>query len=578
MRTRETLERTLAQLDGRGYASYKQLHGSYDLGSCQLAIDHVQVDPYAPPSKVRAIVDRATSDLPKELIDTPAHRVAVADFLTRRFRDAIDRLAPRPSGGGGGPISIGAPGQQVLARTSVLIADDRVEARFQVELPAAGRRALGRNAARLLTETVPAIVEASLRHANLDAEALRRHVELYLDQEALRSALPERGLVAFVGDGAVLPRRSGDSDLPLTDGATVFESPPSLRVSFDLPSGRSVTGMGVPAGITLIVGGGYHGKSTLLRAIERGVYPHLAGDGREWVVTSPEAVTIRAEDGRAVTGVDISPFITNLPAGTDTTRFTSTNASGSTSQAANLVEAVEAGAALLLIDEDTSATNFMIRDQRMRHLIPADREPITPFVDRIRPLHNERGVSTILVAGGSGAFFDVADQVIALDAYVPRDVTAAAREIAASDPAGSGVEAGSGPAAARSGPVFDSSLPRIPTAEALRPRGKGKPAKARGRTAIQYGHETIELSALAQLVDPAQTTAIAHILDRLASRLDGRLTLAEAVTELYRQIADDGLDAVSPHTGHPGILALPRRHEVHAAVNRYRELALRPPR
>ncbi len=390
---------------------------------------------------------------------------------------------------------------------------------------------------------MPRLVESSLCHPHLDALALRRHVELLLDQEELRSRLAQRSLVAFVGDGAVLPRRSGDSDLPMVEGATPFSSPETFRVNFELSSGRTVTGMGIPEGVTVIVGGGYHGKSTLLRALERGVYPHIAGDGREWVITRPDAVTIRAEDGRAVTGVDISPFIDDLPSGTDTTRFTTGNASGSTSQAANLVEAIEAGTSLLLIDEDTSATNFMIRDEPMRRLIPAEREPITPFVDRIRPLYTELGVSTILVAGGSGSFFGVADRVIALDAYVPRD-------------------------------LFPEVPNRVPTGSALRTRGRTTPAKARGRNVIRYGAHTIELNAVAQLVDPAQTTAIARFLDRLAELFDGRRGIRDAVEQLYRRIDEDGLDVLSPYSGHPGHLALPRPHEVHAALNRYRGLAL----
>ena len=566
MRDAETLRRVLAQLDGRGYASYKQLTGSYRIGTVRLVVDHVQVDPYAPPSRMRIIVNREVADLPADLTDDAAGRTAVSDFLTRRFADAAHRMIPRPEGtGNGGFVGIGRPGQEVLERTSVAVLADRVEARIDVGLPASGRRARGHQAARLLTDLLPRVAEASLLHRNLDRRALREHVTLLRDQEHLRGLLPGRGLVAFVGDGAILPRRSGDSDLPLTGDAVVpFESPGNLRVTFDLPSGRRVTGMGVPEGVTVIVGGGYHGKSTLLRAIERGVYPHVCGDGREWVITRPDAVTIRAEDGRAVTGVDISPFITNLPSGTDTRCFSTTNASGSTSQAANLVEAVEAGASTLLIDEDTSATNFMIRDERMRALIPAAQEPITPFVDRIRPLYGELGTSTILVAGGSGAFFEVADHVIAINHYVPVDVTEKAHEIAAAPPSTEATEVFNGLRAGRPGVV---SLP---------PSGTGKPAKARSRTRIQYGRDDIDLAAVPQLVDAAQTQAIAHALDRIGDLLDDRAGMPERIDELLHRIDEKGLDWLSPHRGHPGHLARPRRHEILAAVNRHRGLRVRP--
>ncbi|MGJ9373217.1 ABC-ATPase domain-containing protein [Nesterenkonia sp. CF4.4] len=559
MSDQKTLLQTLTSIDGRGYASYKQLRGRYDLGRFTLHVDKVQVDPFAPPSLMQLSVSRDDAALPLELLDDRLGRIAASDFLTRAFAEAL--------GAGAEGISIGRPGQQVLERTSVVITDEAITARLAVALPAAGRKALGRKAARLLTETLPSIAEASLLHASLDAEALRDHVTLLRDQEDLRSQLSASKLVSFAADGSVLPRRAGDSDLPLGADAVEFTSPAALRRSFTLPSGREVTGMGVPEGVTVIVGGGYHGKSTLLRAIERGVYPHIAGDGREWVITEPSAVSIRAEDGRSAVGVDISPFISGLPSGADTRSFSSTNASGSTSQATNLVEAVEAGARALLIDEDTSATNFMIRDDRMRQLIPADREPITPFVDRVRPLFTERGVSTVLVAGGSGAFFEVADQVIALQDYHLREVTARAHRIAADH------QTTTHPAASDSA-VFSDVPARVPRRASLHPRKKPKPARSRGHRMIQYGREDIDLTAVAQLVDPAQTEALAKALDRLAEEADGERDVPTLVAALVERLDVEGLDALSPHRGHPGHLARPRTHEIHAAINRYRDMSL----
>lgn len=550
-----SLSDRLRSLDGRGYGGYKQLKGSHRIAGFRLVIDHVQVDPYAPPSLVRAVLDTSDAGFPDELTDTEDKRVAVGDFLTRAFHSRI---------GPDSPVSIGHLGQQVLPRTSIAFTTEGLEARFTVALPAAGRRVRGREADTVLTRQVPGIVDTALRYRNLDQAALRRHVELYLDQVELRRQLAERHLVAFVADGAVLPRKSGDSDQPLAR-ATTFRSPESMRTTFRLPSGRQLTGMGVGEGVTVIVGGGYHGKSTLLRAIEHGVYPHIAGDGREWVITRADAVSIRAEDGRAVTGVDISPFISGLPSGTDTTSFSTTNASGSTSQAANLVEAVATGTSLLLIDEDTSATNFMIRDERMRALVPGDREPITPFVDRVRPLYRQLGVSTLLVAGGSGAFFDVADQIIALDSYVPTEVTAQAREIAERLPV----------APAPVAPPHFRPAERVPSRVSLNPRSKTKSAKAKGGATVLYGRgHAIELSALSQLVDPGQLTAVAKALDRIAELADDRSDLTSLVDRLFGRVAQQGVDALSPHRGHPGLYTLPRRQEVAAALNRYRGLGL----
>ncbi|WP_270238149.1 ABC-ATPase domain-containing protein [Rothia kristinae] len=566
-RTREDLIDALHRLDGSGYGGYKRITGRYDLEDVDLIIDHVQSDPYAPPSSLRLAAAVTESSVPGELTHTRAQRTAVADFLARDLHTRLHRASR--------DLRLSAPGQEVLERTSVVLLGDAggaaetIEVRLNAALPAAGRRIKGRAAAHLLTGDLLEAVRASALFAGMDEAALREHVRLHLDQLALRDGLRERGLVAFVGDGAVLPRSSGVSDRPLAE-AVPFRFPDSLRVGFELPSGRTVTGMGVPRGITVIVGGGYHGKSTLLRAIERGVYPHVGGDGREWVLTDPDAVSVRAEDGRAVTGTDISAFITNLPSSTDTTAFSTANASGSTSQAANLAEALESGVTALLIDEDTSATNFMIRDAAMRELIPAGSEPITPFVQRIRALYEQRGVSTVLVAGGSGAFFPVADHIIAMEAYEPREVTDRARRIAARFP-----DEGPAPEEGR-GEVFARPVPaRVPDPASLNPQDKRKPARARGEHTIQFGRQDIDLAFLAQLAGTPQTAAIALSLELMARWADGRTSLPQLADRVLELLEQEGLDGLTGARRDPrGDLAMPRRHEILAAASRYRGLRL----
>ncbi|WP_413336677.1 ABC-ATPase domain-containing protein [Brevibacterium sp. GP-SGM9] len=575
---RTNLAATLRDLDGRSYGNFKQIRGRYQFGPVQLFIDRVQVDPFASPSKVRVRVDRADAGFPADLTTDRQDRVAAADYLLRAGNAVLSKLDQRA-------IILGHPGQEVLERSNILIDDSGFEARLLVNLPARGRRILGHQAADVLTRDLPGLARRIFlfeewADADPSAQGLHDHVQLHRDQLELRNHLGEADLVGFVGNGAILPRRSGDSDRPMPAAeAVAFASPPELAHTVTLSSGRRLTGMAIPRGVTVIVGGGYHGKSTILRALERGVYPHIAGDGREWVITDPSATSIRAEDGRAVTGDDISPFINNLPSGTDTRSFTTTNASGSTSQAANLVEAVEAGARSLLIDEDTSATNFMIRDQRMRALIPADREPITPFVDRIRPLLTGRGVSTVLVAGGSSAFFEVADHVIALDAYVPRDVTAQARDLvgvpevtSAGDSAATQPADPTGPAGP-AGPALTPG-PRTPTAKALRPASKTKSARAKGIDRIQFGKSFIDLVAVSQLVDAQQTSGVAEALEYLAEIFDGRTSVAEAVDEIEGMLDTQGIDGLTGHRDHPGHLTRPRPQEIAAALNRYRELRL----
>ena len=567
MRSLEALHQQLISLDGAGYGAYKKLLGRYAGDGFTLVIDRVQPDPYAAPSKIRMIISRSAAPLPGHLLDTPEQRTAVADFLTRDLHAQIGAASAQG-------VFITAPGQQVLPRTAAIIDEQSIELRMTTSLPAAGRRIKGRSAARLLCRSLPEILRRSALAEGFDEQALSDQVQLYEDQLALQKQLEQRGLIGFVGTGSILPRQAGDSDLPLQD-AVPFITPESLLTHFTLPSGRTVAGMGIPRGVTVIVGGGYHGKSTLLRALERGVHPHVGGDGREWVLTLPDAVTIRAEDGRAVTGTDISPFIRNLPSGADTRAFTTTNASGSTSQAANLAEALEIGTRAVLIDEDTSATNFMIRDEAMRALIPEAAEPITPFADRVLPLFRERGVSTVLVAGGSGAFFSLADHVIAMNAYVPEEVTERAREIAAD----SQTAASSTTAASSDEPdepttpqpyVFTSPTPRVPVAGALSPQDARKPPRGRGADRVQLGREEIDLSLLAQLVEPAQTQAVALAIAQVAEELDGDTGLVEAVQRVTERIAAQGPEVLS---GSPrGDLAAPRAYEIHAAICRYRKL------
>ncbi|NLC51895.1 MAG: ABC-ATPase domain-containing protein, partial [Firmicutes bacterium] len=445
-----------------------------------------------------------------------------------------------------------------------------MEARFSVGLPARGRTVLGRQAIEMLCVELPKVAERSLFYNTLDKKQLRRHIEVSEDQDYLRGQLSRHRLVAFIGNGAVLPRRSGVSDRPLSgEKAVPFKAPVTLEVEFTLPNAGKVRGMGIPEGVTLIVGGGYHGKSTLLRAVERGVYNHLPGDGREYVVTLADAVKIRAEDGRRVAAVDISPFINNLPFKQDTTAFSTEEASGSTSQAANIMEYLEAGAKLLLLDEDTSATNFMIRDMRMQALVAKDKEPITPFIDRVRQLYTTHGVSTIIVIGGSGDYFDIADTVIVMDEYRSYDVTQKAKKIASTLKTRRRNEAGA---------AFRELPQKRPLRQGLEAiKGKKVKISIKDQYNIQYGRTSINLSFVEQLVDVSQTRAIGLMLHYPASRyFDGIRTIKEAVELLYADLQKEGLDIFSPFKGqHPGDYALARPYELIAALNRFRTLQIR---
>jgi len=566
MGTKEDLRRILTRIDGRGYKAYKEIEGAYDFGPYECLIDHVQADPFADPSRVRIRVPMSVAQFPPDTYANKSREVGLRDYLTRIVAGKIERYCRGSRGSGrSGLVLIDRPGQEILERTSCLVTRDFVEIRIRVGLPAAGRRILGSQAKAIFFEELPQVIEESLFFRNLNRQELYRHLRINEDQDDLREQLEQRGLVAFVPTGSILPRRSGVDDRPMKGPAVVpFESPPSLTVTLPLKNGGEITGMGIPQGVTLIVGGGYHGKSTLLNAIQRGVYNHIPGDGREFVVTHATAVKIRAEDGRRIERVNISAFIDHLPFNKDTTRFSTDDASGSTSQAANIMEALEVGARLLLIDEDTSATNFMIRDHRMQELVAKEKEPITPFIDKVRLLFRERGVSTILVMGGSGDYFDVADCVIMMEAYRPRDVTGEARRIAEKYKAERKPEGGE---------HFGEVTPRRVVPESLNPR-RGKreiKVQVKGLHTILFGTTLIDLSACEQLVDVSQTRAIADALVYAKMRyLDGKQTLAEVVEQIERDIQKGGLDILSPRP--MGHYAYFRRFELAAALNRLRTL------
>ncbi|MFE9389080.1 P-loop domain-containing protein [Streptomyces sp. NPDC006784] len=556
---RTGLAAELRTLEGAQYGRYKGLVGRWEMpGGETLELVRAQSDPYAPPARVAVHVPGPLAALPTELLTTATRRRALASYLVRQAARAVR---------GEQALRVDAGGQEVLERSSCTVGgeDGSVTLRLGAALPGHGRRIDAREAERLLCRVLPGVVEQALCHPALDAAAVERFVETVEDSVALRDALAGRGLVGFVADGAVLPRRSGVDDRPAAGGGVVpFASPDGLRVTIELPHAGAVTGMGVPEGVNLVVGGGFHGKSTLLRALETGIWDHVPGDGRELVVSRIDTVKLRAEDGRRVERVDVHAFVDHLPDGSDTSDFSTQNASGSTSQAASLCEAVEAGARVLLIDEDTAATNLMIRDARMQALVAKDREPLTPLVDTIRSLHRDHGVSSVLVMGGSGDYLEVADRVVMMDAYRPSDVTERARSIAAV-PTGRHAEAES----------FPGVVARVPDPASLDAEVRGRARiRARGEDVLTFGDHEVDLRAVEQIADPRQVTGIGLALELMVRRglLDGRRPLAEALDLLDEVLADGPTGPLLSIRDED--FAAPRRFETAAAVNRVRGLRM----
>ncbi|MBQ1311096.1 MAG: ABC-ATPase domain-containing protein [Blautia sp.] len=572
MQTSENLRALLRSVDRKSYPAYKSLKGIYQFPDYQLSIDHVQGDPFASPSHLTVNVPRKKAGMPEEYCKDSLCRTALADFLLREFSKEAAHFSFRAKGSGkSGLISVSHCGQEVLPRTACQVTDSDIIVRFHVGFPAVGRTISAGELERILFEFLPSGIRKAFFYRNLDSAALEGWIHLAEDQAALRRHLQESSLAAFVSDGAILPRASGVSDLPMKDGVP-FHSPAALKTSFTLPHKGSITGMGIPRGITLIVGGGYHGKSTLLSALQLGVYDHIPGDGREFVLTDDTAMKIRSEDGRFVKDVDISLFINNLPNKKDTTRFSTEDASGSTSQAASIVEGMEAGTRVFLMDEDTTATNFMVRDSFMQRVISPEKEPITPFLLRARDLFEKAGISTILVAGSSGDFFHIADTIIQMDSYAPYDIT---KEVKALLPAYPVSTESASPFRMPSGRrVMSRPLPPAPKKNYygnVKDRPEPLKVKLHGKDGFSLGREDVELRFVEQLTDAEQTAALGFLLRTACDQLiDGKHTVSEIIQVLKTQLEQKGPGFFKENGYVNAGFAIPRLQEIYACFNRFR--------
>ena len=563
------LQNLLHSVHRKSYPAYKSLKGSYQFDNYILSIDHVQGDPFASPSHISVRISHKTAGFPREYYSDHVTRITLSDYLTRQFEKQVSHYTFRAKGSGkSGLISVSHCGQEILERTACEITEKGITARFFIGFPANGRTINATELEKILFDFLPVCVQKAFLYRNINHKELEQTIFLAEDQTYIRSQLAKRNLVAFVADGSILPRESGISSRPMKVSIP-FTSPESLRVTMDLPHKGKISGMGIPEGITLIVGGGYHGKSTLLNALELGVYNHISGDGREYVITDDTALKLRSEDGRFIKDVDISLFINDLPNKKDTRCFSTEDASGSTSQAAGIVEGMEAGSRVFLLDEDTSATNFMVRDTFMQEVISREKEPITPFLERAEDLYKKAGISTILVAGSSGAFFHIADTIIQMDSYHPVDISEKVRALCGKYPLN---------------PVKTPEF-RFPESHrimqkqtpAVRSHGRnaGRPEqlkiKVHGKDGFLIGKQDVDLRYIEQLIDTEQTAALGLLLKYTIEKLaDGTRTIDDIVKYLADQLKHKGLSFLSEGSYIPCGYAMPRIQEIYSCFNRYR--------
>lgn len=579
-RDADALAQAIHQLQGAPYPAYKDLKGSWSFQQFELHLDHVQADPYAQPSKFRLLVPQSVVHFDPSLYCNKVRKVALADYIHRHFSLNIVSKASEsdsrssPSSGGwhsckGGKIHIDTPVAQVLERTAVIVTDDQIEIRLCIELPARGRSIEARFAAQVLTQHVPTLVSDFLIDASNNINSIRSHVRSIEDQDALRKALVPHSLAAFVRNGAILPRASGASSKPLSSKtATPFQSPASLEVTITLPH-SSVSGMGLPArSLVLCVGAGFHGKSTLLEAVTLGCYDYVPGDGREFVCAVDTVANVSSEDGRQVTSVDVSNFITKLPSGKDTHVFTTTDASGSTSCAASMMEALEMGSKLLCIDEDTTASNWLACSPIMAQLIR--KETIVPLERQARKAVKATGATIMLVCGSSSDFLQKADLVLKMEDFMCTDVTSEAKQLA-----------GLVEADAIGNSSFKKPSPRSLLPSSLPLEGK---TSVRARQTIQLGGERndegrhVELRSIPQIVCESQTKAILAAMRAISrgrasetSQQPASPTLADVLGQIDQSVESEGLDSLLPSGYDPdAFMARPRAIDIAAALNRTR--------
>lgn len=570
MKSSEELRRNLRAIDHKSYPAYKSLAGSYSFGNYTLHIEHVQGDPFAAPSRLSVEVSHKIAGFPSKYYESKWDKTALEDYLLRRFHKQADKFCFQAKGSGkSGIITVSRCGQEVLERTAGEITKDAFIIRFEAGFPANGRTINAPELEKILFDFIPVCVEQSLFYEKTPKRELEQVIFLAEDQHFIREEMKKQDIVAFVADGSILPRESGVSDRPLKEGIP-FHSPETMAVTFELPHKGNLRGMGIKKGITLIVGGGYHGKSTLLKALERGVYHHINGDGREYVVTEESALKLRAEDGRKITNTDISLFINHLPNGKDTKKFCTLDASGSTSQAANIVEGIEAGSKLLLIDEDTSATNFMVRDELMQKIVAREKEPITPFLERAKDLYEKAGISTILVVGSCGSYFHIADKILQMDSYQAVDITAETKEVIKEYPV---------PAITTPGFHLPSEKRYIDLSGSVQKRktyrGNGYveerlKIKRMGKKAFSVGKESLDMRYVEQLVDEEQTQTLAYLLRYAKEHYgDEKSDVSGIVKALENILRTKGLAGICDKGNVPSGLAMPRTQEIFACFNRY---------
>ncbi|MDF7807841.1 ABC-ATPase domain-containing protein [Pontiellaceae bacterium B12219] len=568
MKDKKEFYNLLAELDGQPFSGYQKLIGDFDFSRYVIkcaAINLEDEDAAHPVFSIR--VPQTISEIPEYLFDTPVRRTAMEDLLLRRISDCISRIANYDQNGiARRHIQVSSPNQKILPRNALLLTKEYIEVRIEITLPfqtiiVDGEPLVsidGEMAQQIFFEDLPEIVSNSLLYCNIDIAEADEHVNNMEDADRLRQYLGASGQVAFVAEGALVTRLTG-SDLPDYERMSPVEAADELLDEVEVPHSGAVRGFGIPNGLTLILGESNSGRVDLMDAIAQGIYNHVPGDGREHVVTVADAVSIRAEVGRSIQQVDISAFASELLDGGNAASYSTKSAGSFTSQAASTVEALEAGARVLLYDEHSSSSTFLSSDTRVASLL--GKSSRNTLAARARQMVDELGISMV-VAGSSlvAEFIPIADKILKIENFCISDITEEAKALNIVAPAPVNDTVNLSTMLSRSRWVMPSSIdPSIGREDLV--------IETDEVDFLQFGRSLVDLDAVRQIADADQARAIGFVLYYAKLRyMDEGYPMREILDLVDRDLSNEGLNALVRDIR--GDLARPRRYEVAAAINR----------
>ena len=565
MKNKEELYGKIEQVNLKGHGDLQQLLGDYDFSRYVLKILRIEEPVETQLSMLIVRVPQLIAGFPQDLIQTPVGRTALEDLIARKVADEIEKTASYDTAGiSRRRLYFTRPGQKILPRSSLVVTEEYVEARIYFRPPMQDDKIMGSDLKELFFGMLPRIANSALIYCNLHEGEAERCVNSMSDADHIRRLLPTRGWVSFVAEQSHLCRvNHGDTpDMHRTQTLRVDDA---LAKSLDLPKAGAVRGFGVPSGLTVILGDAYSGRVELMRAMSAGIYNHVRGDGREQVITVPDAVYLKAEAGRSVRRVDLSAFLRD--AGDENSPvFSSPNADVFASEAAATVEALEAGARALLFDESDSSPEFLARDPRLAGLTPPAEQRITPLSAIARRMVDQLGVS-VVVAGTVTVtdFIPVADTVLRIANFKVYDVTKEAKKLVTAVPAPSApINVAS--MVERSRSIVPSSIdPSAGRSDFL--------IEADDIHSLRFGREKIDLSSVEQLADVDQTRTIGRILYYAKTRyMEEVRPIREILDAIDHDLSSEGLETLTRTL--QGDLARPRRYEIAAALNRLPSLRI----